>query len=155
MDGSRREGLGSGRQVISESYDELVFVEPAEGFWRRVVDSGGNIPPAPPLSVLPNLPVRCHAHTAAGAPGVHLQAVVIPGPSHPGWSLSMQGAACWQEHDAERPEGSKMLPDLTAKHVIRLFQAARQWPTRGLCQVCMCTERRACLLCRPGTHKRT
>lgn len=47
-------------QVVSETYEELVFVEPAEGFWRRVVDSGSasHPPPQPPVSVLSLLPVR-------------------------------------------------------------------------------------------------
>jgi len=52
-DGSEGQAT-SKKPVISESYDELVFVEPAEGFWRRVVNSGGSVQPAPqpPLSVL-------------------------------------------------------------------------------------------------------
>lgn len=47
------------KPVVSETYEELVFVEPAEGFWRRVVDSGGSAvqsPPQPPVSVLSLLP---------------------------------------------------------------------------------------------------
>lgn len=49
----------SKKPVVSEMYEELVFVEPAEAFWRRVVDIGGCSQPAPlpPVSVLSLLTV--------------------------------------------------------------------------------------------------
>lgn len=42
-------------QVVSETYEELVFSEPTETFWRRVGERGVQPAPEPQLSCLANV----------------------------------------------------------------------------------------------------